>query len=691
MPRLPVVGLAAFLAACATPRAPEAPERPPPSSSAAAPASPGIDPSIVDRSVSPCVDFYAYACGGWARRTEIPADKERWVRSFDVMREENRERLHGLLDAAAAGKVDPGDRFGQKVADLYAACMDEDAAERSGLAWLREEWTRLDAVKGGADVAAAVGRMHARGAFPLFSVRATQDARDSSQVIGNLVQGGLSLPDRDYYVRKDDASEALRQDFLAHVARQFVLAGEPSASAAADASATLAVEASLAESAWTRVEMRDPIRVYNRVDLAGLRRAAPTFDWEGYLAALGATGVSSFNATTPRALARIDELVRTAPPATWRAYLRWHALAQAADLRALPRALSEEAFRFRARHFTGEKSMPVRWKHCVEVTDRLLGEALGQAFARRFFAPNARAKAASLIAGVQGAMQRRISTLGWMDDATRARAQEKLAAMSDKVGYPERWRDYGAVRVRRDAFLASALSASAFEMRRQIGLVGKPVDRGEWRMTAPTVNAYYSPPLNEIVLPAGILQPPFYTHGANDAVNFGAMGLVVGHEMTHGFDDQGRKYDARGNLADWWSPPVGAEFVRRASCVENQYSGYTAVDDVKVDGKLTLGENLADLGGLGLSLAAYRASRAGLPPEPPVAGYSPEQQFFLAHAQAWCAIVRPENARLRAVTDPHSPPRWRVNGPLSNLPEFAEAFRCNVGDPMVRSDRCQVW
>ncbi len=694
MPRTaPVVGLALILAACATPGTP-----PPPAP--AAPASPlpatrplaqGIDPSIVDRSVSPCVDFYAYACGEWIRNTEIPADKSRWVRSFDVMREDNKERLHGVLESAAAGKVDPQDRFGQKVADLYAGCMDEEAVEASGLAQLREEWKRIDAVKDGPGLAAAVGRLHAQGAFPLFSVRATQDAKDSRQVIGNVVQGGLSLPDRDYYVKKDDRSDALRRDFLAHVERQLVLAGEPVPQAAADATAILGIESALAESAWTRVEMRDPNRVYNRLDLVGLRKAAPSFDWDGYLAALGAAGVSTFNASTPRELARIDELVRTTPPAAWRAYLRWHALAQAADLRALPRAMSEEAFWFQARHFSGEKAMQARWKHCVDVTDRLLGEALGQSFARRFFAGDARAKALSLVVGVQGAMGQRLSTVDWMDDATRARASEKLAAVNNKIGYPERWRDYSDLQIRRDAFLASALSASAFEVRRQIGLVGKPVDRAEWRMSTPTVNAYYSPPLNEIVFPAGILQPPLYTQGANDAVNYGAIGLVVGHELTHGFDDQGRQYDARGNLSDWWSPPVGAEFVRRASCVERQYSEYTAVEEVKLNGKLTLGENLADLGGLRLSLAAYQASRRGLPPEPPVGGYTPEQQFFLAHAQAWCAIVRPENVRLRAVTDPHSPPRWRVNGPLSNVPEFAEAFQCKAGDPMVRAIRCEVW
>jgi endothelin-converting enzyme/putative endopeptidase len=335
--------------------------------------------------------------------------------------------------------------------------------------------------------------------------------------------------------------------------------------------------------------------------------------------------------------------------------------------------------------------MPARWKHCVELTDRHYGFALGRSFVRAHFGGDAKEQALSLVHGIQGAMRARLAALPWMDEATRGKALEKLAAIDDKIGYPDAWRGYQGLRVRRDSFTASLADAAAFEVRRQLAKVGRPVDRTEWLMTPPTVNAYYNPAMNEMVFPAGILMPPFYTQGANAAVNHGAIGMVVGHELTHGFDDEGRQYDARGNLADWWSRPVAEEFDRRAACVERQYSEYTAVGDVKVNGRLTLGENLADLGGLALAYQAYQASRAGRPPEAPVAGFTPAQQFFLAHAQAWCQLIREENARLRAVTDPHSPARWRVNGPLSNLPAFAEAFRCQAGSPMVRAERCEVW
>ena len=684
------------LLACASTRPPAAPAAATPSETTAAAAevgfaATGIDPAIVDAAVNPCVDFYDYACGGWLRSTAIPPDKSRWTRSFDVMREQNKVRLRSFLDPAAAGKVDPQDRYGQQVADLYGACMDEGAVEKTGLAQLREAWSKLDAVKDPQTLAAALGSLHAEGTFPLFDVGAEQDAKDATQVIGVVEQGGLSLPDRDYYTKADEKSATIRKDLAAHVEKQLAAAGTQPAQAAADAKAVLALETSLAESYWTRTELRDPKRIYNRLDLPGLEKASPRFPWKGYLAALGADGLTTFNATTPPALARMNELLASTPPEVWRAYLRWHVLSDSAVLRALPKALSEEAFWFRARHFTGEKAIPERWKHCVEVTDGLMGEAVGQAFVRRYFPGDAKAKALSLVGGIQGAMGQRLDTLPWMDDPTRARAREKLGAVVNKIGYPDKWRSYEGLVVRRDAFLASARAASAFEVRRQLAKIGKPLDRTEWHMSTPTVNAYYSPPMNEIVFPAGILQPPFYSQRANDAVNHGAIGLVVGHELTHGFDDEGRQYDAKGNLTDWWTKTSSDEFDRRAGCVEKQYGEYVAIDDVKLNGKLTLGENIADLGGLKLSHAAYVASRAGKPPEPKVGGFSPEQQFFLAHAQAWCQLIRPENARMRAMTDPHSPAQWRVNGPLSNISEFAQAFQCKPGDPMVRAERCDVW
>jgi endothelin-converting enzyme/putative endopeptidase len=699
---LPLVALAAL--ACAAPRPPPAPPPPPVAqvTFAPPPAAPGIDPSLVKRTVEPCDDFYEFACGGWLERTTMPADQSRWVRSFNVMREENKARLRTILDAAAAGSVEPQDRYGQVLADFYAGCLDAGVVEKAGLRGLQAAWKQVDAVKDARSLATALGRLHAdtipqvgnvgvdyRPAF--FGVGSIQDAKDSTLVIGGLAQGGLSLPDRDYYLKQDEKSVTLRQDFLAHLAKQLAAAGEPARQAAAEAKEILALETALAESHWTRVELRDPERTYNRLELAGIKKAAPHFDWDRYLAAYGVKGLTAFTVTTPKMLTAFDRLVQKGKPAAWRAYLRWHLLRQAAAVGALPKALSEEAFWYRARHFTGEAARPERWKECADLTDGLLGQALGQAFVRRHFGGDAKPRALALVHGIQGAMGARIAALDWMDAPTREKALEKLAKVDNKIGYPESWQSYDGLVVRRDDFLGSVRAAGAFETARDLAKIGKPVDRTEWGMTTPTVNAYYNPQLNEMVFPAGILQPPFYTQGANDAVNYGAVGLVVGHELTHGFDDQGRKFDAHGNLTDWWSKPVSDEFDRRAECVVKQYSAYPVIDDVKLDGKLTLGENIADLGGLTLSYAAYRASRAGKPEEAPVGGFSADQQFFLAHAQAWCAQIRPENARLRAATDAHSSARWRVNGPLSNLGEFAAAFQCRPGAPMVRAERCNIW
>ncbi len=690
---------AALIAACATPRPPPPPPpAPPPPPVAEAPrfapppAAPGIDPSIVQAAASPCADFYEYACGGWIEKTPIPADQSRWVRSFNVMREENKAKLRAMLDAAAAGTVDREDRYGQAVADLYAGCMDEATIEENGLPQLKAAWKKVDAVRNARSLSATLGRLHAESIAAVFAVGSTQDAKDSTLVVGAVHQFGvLSLPDRDYYTKQDEKSAAIRKDFVAHVEKQLAAAGVPARRAAADARAVLQLETTLAGSHWTRVESRDPAKLYNRLDLAGLKKAAPRFDWDGYLDAVGLKGVTAFDVSTPRMIAALDGLVKGVKPAAWRSYLRWRLLSDAAGVRALPKGLSDEAFWFKARNFTGEKAQPDRWKSCVDLVDATLGHALGQAFVRRHFGGDAKQKSLALVRGVQGAMGARIAAIGWMDDATKQKAHEKLGTVDNKIAYPDTWQGYDGLTIRRDAFYASASAAGAYELRRQLAKIGKPVDRTEWGMSTPTVNAYYNAQLNEMVFPAGILQPPFYTQGANDAVNYGAIGFVVGHELTHGFDDEGRKFDAKGNLTDWWSRPVGEEFERRAGCVEKQYDAYPVIDEVKLNGKLTLGENIADLGGLKLAFAAYQASRAGQLPEAPVGGYSADQQFFLAAAQVWCTQIRPENARLRAATDPHSSARWRVNGPLANLPEFARAFQCKAGDAMVRADRCEIW
>lgn len=659
---------------------------------APAPAVAGIDPKIVDRAVEPCDDFYAYACGAWLETATIPADKPLWSRGFMQLRETNLERLRDIAQRDAAGEIDPADRYAPKVGDFWAACIDEVAIEQRGTGDLLAEWARIDAAKDVPALAMEVGRLHRQGIFPIFRITSEQDAKDATQVIGEVAQGGLGLPDRDYYVKEDARSREIQQAYRAHVARMLQLAGVPARSAAQDADAIYALERSLAQAHWTRVEMRDPQRTYNRVNLDGLEREAPRFPWKAYLATLGHPDVTAFTATTPRYLARVNDLLLATPPGTWRWYLKWRVLSAMAAQRALPRAFADERFAFTSRNFTGAKEQEARWKHCVQAIDGALGEAIGQAYVRRWFGEDEKAHTRRLVSDVEGAMGRDIDGLAWMDAATKAKARDKLARVVNKIGYPDSWRNYDALQVDRSSFFRSVLAANAFEVNRDLDKIGKPLDRNEWYMPPPTVNAYYNPSMNEMVFPAGILQRPFYVRGAPDAVNFGGMGMVVGHELTHGFDDQGRQYDAVGNLTDWWSPEVGAEFVRRAECVVKQYDQYTAVDDVKLNGKLTLGENIADLGGLELALAAYEASRTPRDPAE-VAGYTPEQAFFVAYAQAWCTVRRPEYARMTAQTDPHSPPEWRVNGPLSNMPEFRKAFSCAEGTRMVRpaAQRCDVW
>jgi endothelin-converting enzyme/putative endopeptidase len=684
-------------APAATPAAPPAPgATAQPGLPAPAPPVAGIDASILDRSVSPCEDFYRFACGGWLERTAIPGDQATWSRSFSEIDERNRAQLRAIAEAAAAGKLGPGDRFADLVGTYFGACMDEPAIEARGLADLRAAWEELDAVKDARTIGLAVARLHARAIWPLFQLGSDQDARDATQVIGVVWQGGLSLPDRDYYLKDDGKTAEIRGAFQEHVARMFALAGVPEAEARRDAAAVLDLERRLAEAHWTRLELRDPERVYHRVELAGLERLAPRFPWRPYLDLLGRAGVTTFSTSTPRALERIDALLLDLPPAAWRAYLRWHVLTANAAQRTVPRAFVEERFRFLAASFTGQKELKPRWKHCVDMTDGALGEALGQAWVRRHFGAEGKERTVALVHAIEGAMASNLAALPWMDPPTRTRALEKLARVVNKIGYPDAWRDYSGLQLDRASFFRSAAAGSAFEVRRDLAKIGRPLDRTEWLMTPPEVNAYYHPSMNEMVFPAGILQPPFFAREAPDSVNHGAIGMVLGHELTHGFDDEGRRFDALGNLADWWTPSVAEEFDRRAACVARQFDGYDAVEgatDAKLDGKLTLGENIADLGGLKLALAAYQASRGAGPrgPEPGTAGFAPEQAFFVGYAQSWCTKVRPEAERLAARVDPHAPPRWRVNGPLANLPEFAAAFRCEPGSRMVREERCTVW
>ncbi len=649
-----------------------------------------IDLKSLDRSVNPCDDFYQFACGGWIKSHQIPADKSRWGR-FDELQEKNLKKLRDILQAAAAGKADPKDKYGKKLGDFYAACMDEAGIEKTGLDDLKKKWAELDAISDLDSFAKEIGVLHSQGVNVIFNLFSMQDYKDSSKVIASIFQGGLSLPDRDYYLKDDAKSEEIRKNYLEHMGKMLTMAGVDKDRASKDAMAIFDLEKSMAETYWKRAEMRNPERIYNPMALAGLEKLAGTFNWKKYFGALGKPELASFSISTPKSLQRIGELLKKVPLDTWKAYLRWQVLDAMANNRALPKAFVDEDFSFQSKNFTGAKEIQPRWKHCTHLSDQLLGEALGQDFVRKWFGGNAKEDALKLIHNIQAAQGANLAGLSWMDDATREKAIEKLKKIDNKIGYPSKWRDYTSVKIDRSSFLNSLLAAMAHEVKRDLDKIGKPVDRTEWAMTPQTVNAYYNPQLNEMVFPAGILQPMFYTPGANDSVNYGAIGFVMGHELTHGFDDEGRKFDAMGNMKDWWSPDVAKEFVKRASCVEKQFSGYVAVADVHVNGKLTLGENIADLGGLKLSMAAYRAAHKGQKPEATIGGFTPEQQFFLAAAHVWCSKIRPEEARRRVMLDPHSPPKWRVNGPLSNLPDFAEAFQCKPGDAMVRKERCELW
>jgi endothelin-converting enzyme/putative endopeptidase len=646
----------------------------------------GPDEAAMDRSVSPCDDFYQFACGGWMKATPIPEDESRWVRSFNVIQEKNELALRDILERHAAGKGEGA--YAKELGDYYAACMDEDGIEKAALAPIKPELDRIAAVKDAASLTAELAHLHGMGISPAFRFDSEIDAKDATQVIAQVAQGGTALPERAYYLDDDAKTKQVRSQYEAHVARTFELVGDKPAEAARRAKVVLRMETELARSAMTRVELRDPKKTYHRLDLVGLEKDASAVRWKAYLDAVGLPGVTAINVAQPEFAKTVSKLVASTPMSDWRTYLEWHFVRRVAAM--LGSKFVDEDFAFQ-RTLTGAQHLPPRWKRCVREMDSAMGEALAQPFVKDHLGEDGKRMVQTLVAGIEGEMKLDLESLAWMDDATRARSLEKLAAVRNKIGFPDKWRSYDGLVIGRTSFVADALAARAFEVRRQLAKIGKPVDKSEWEMTPPTVNAYYEPPLNEIVFPAGILQPPMYSKTFALAMSYGAIGMVVGHEITHGFDDAGRQYDAAGNLRDWWTPSIGGEFDKRAACVEKQFDEYIAVDDVHVKGKLTLGENIADLGGLKLSHLAYEkgkgtAHAAG-------GAFTDEQQFFLGFAQGWCGNTRPEAARLRAAIDPHSPPRYRVNGPLSNSPEFAAAFACKEGSPMVRpkDKRCEVW
>ena len=649
----------------------------------------GLDLTAIDKTVNPCDDFYQYACGNWLKRTQIPSDRAQWGRGFSEIDERNQNTLKKLADDLAAGKIDPSNPYGKQVGDYYSACMDEAKIESSADKELKDRLKQLDAIKNLDDLTVELARMHLGLGSPMFDFGQQQDYKDATLVVAVADQGGLGLPDRDYYLKTDPKSKELRDKYVAHVGKMLAMSGLPEAEAKKGADTVLRIETELAKASLSRVDRRDPKKLDHRLELAGLQKLAPKLNWTRYLRELGFPSVTQINVAVPQFFSGLNAALTTVPLADWKTYLKWHYVHGANS--ALSKKFVDEGFDFYYKTLQGQAALPPRWKRCVGATDHALGEALGREFVRVTFGAEGKAETQATVRAIEAAMEKNLTSLTWMDDATRKNAFEKLHAIANKIGYPDNWRNYDALMVTRDSYLSNLERARTFESRRQLAKIGKPVDRGEWLMTPPTVNAYYEPALNEMVFPAGILQPPFYNRKAAVPVNYGAIGMVMGHELTHGFDDEGRQFDAKGNLKNWWSPQVNAEFEKRADCVVKQFDGYTVLGDVHVNGKLVLGENIADLGGLKIAYAAWTEQRKSEKKPIKIGGYTEEQAFFLGTAQSWCTLRKDELARMRVVTDPHSPPEYRVNGPLSNLKEFSDAFQCKPGAKMVRADQCVVW
>jgi putative endopeptidase len=653
-----------------------------------------LDPQLMDTSVAPCVNFYQYACGGWLKQNPIPEDESAYGR-FSQLMDENQLVLKAILEKAAAGGSERSPNE-QKIGDYYASCMNVEAVNEAGLKPLQPLLDRIAALTSKEELPELTAYLDGIGVNTLFSFGSEQDYKDATQQIAMVDQTELGLPEKGYYERKDDKSVELRNQYAAHVTRIFAFLGETKEQAAKDAETVLKVETALAGYSLSSVERRDPASLYHKMDLMKFDRSTASFHFVRFLRAVKAPPVESLNVAEPAYFAGLNQLLASTSLDEWKTYLRW-ALIHHLPGTALPQALDKESFDFYGKVLDGQPEQKARWKRCVSETDDALGEALGQVYVEQRFSPKDKQRTLELTRDVEAAMGQDIEQLDWMSAATKARAEEKLHGVANKIGYPDKWRDYSTLTVTRSDALANALRAASFEAQRDIAKIGKPVDRGEWDMSPPTVDAYYNAQMNDINFPAGILQPPFFDHSQDDVVNYGSVGSIIGHELTHGFDDEGRQFDGKGNFEDWWTAADSKQFTERADCVVNEFNGFVAVDDLHVNGKLTLGENLADFGGLKLAFLAYldRAQKAGVDLQQKrsaeYGGLTADQQFFVAFGQHWCQNIRPEDLRLRIETDPHSPAMFRVNGVVLNLPEFQRAFACKTGQPMAPVNRCTIW
>lgn len=653
----------------------------------ALPYTPSLDVGAMDKTVNPCEDFFRYTCGNWIRKNPIPADQASWD-VYAKLGTENLQYLWGILLEAGDG-ARKRTQEEQQIGDFFHACMDEASIEKAGIAPLRPALEAIAGLKSKQEMAAVIAAEHTGdGSDALFGFGSNQDFANSQQVIAFAAAGGLGLPDRDYYVKTDAKSVETREKYVQHVARMFELLGEDAAKAKVDAGVVMAIETELAKASLTRVEKRDPYNLFHKLTSAEFKALAPDFDWDAYYSHIGLAAPAVVNATEPAFFKALEQQLVVHDLADWQTYLRWHLVR--AEAHYLPAAFDRENFNFYSKYMQGVEQMPPRWKRCVRLVDANLGEALGRVYVAKTFPPEAKQTTLKMTREIEQAMSDEIRALPWMGDETKQHALEKLHTIVNKIGYPDKWRDYSSVVVSRDDFLGDVSRGTAFEAHRQLARIGKPVDRSEWNMTPPTVNAYYDPQMNDINFPAGVLQPPLFDIKLDMAPSYGDTGGTIGHELTHGFDDEGRQFDAQGNLKDWWTKKDAEEFEKRVNCVRSQYAQYTVVDEIKINSKLTSGEDVADIGGTLLAWLAWKASTKGWTLEP-VDGLSPEQRFFVGYAQWACGSERPEVLRLRAVTDPHSPLQYRVNGVVSDLPDFAKAFACKAGQPMVRAEACRIW
>jgi predicted metalloendopeptidase len=685
--RTPLLLLA--LVACAGPRA----EAPPPAPPVAEPPPPPPIPeyakslvSAMDTSANACEDFYQYACGGWLASTPLPADKPLWGKSFSTINEQNLATTRTVLEKAAASPT-TGDADWARMGHFYGSCMDEAAVDKTAAAALAPWMADIDKAKDLKGLMGIAGRLGAVGVGAFVSADVYADFKDPKKNILHMTEGGLGLPDRDYYLKTDDQTKATLAAYETYVTQALITAGVPAADAPAQAKAVVAFETRIAEAWVPRAELRDPEKIYHKIDRAGLSKLTPKLDWHAWLTGRGvAKDATDINLEVPEVYKKLEGILVKADLKTLKSYLKWQLVAGTAPY--LDKATYDAYFAFYGKTLTGQKEPRPRWQRCVQATETMMGEITGKFFVQEKFAGESKDVALKMIKDIEAAFAGGLPNLAWMDDATRERAKEKIAKINNKIGYPDVWRDYSALTITPGTWTANVLAARGFEGARVAAKIGKPVDRNEWYMSPAMVNAYYDPTANEMAFPAGILQAPFFSKDYPVAMNYGAIGMVMGHELTHGFDDSGRKFDGDGQMVEWWAPEVSAKYEERAACVEQQYNAFPVAEGLNVNGALTLGENIADIGGY---RSAYRAYKAAGAPAANVPGLTDDQLFFVAAAQSWCVVASPEIEKMRALSDSHSPPRYRVLGPLQNLPEFAEAFGCKEGQKMKPANACEVW